>query len=141
MRRSQLEHAIRAATQILAADKIIIIGSQAILGSYFHQTHGFYIQGVGSCTAILPGGWADRLVAVSNRNTMGRTGLCLDPHDLCVAKLAANRPKDHEFVGALIDAGLIQVSTLRERLAMIETRTPERLASVAAGEAWLRSFD
>ena len=34
MRREQLEHAIRASCQILGRDEVIVIGSQAILGSY-----------------------------------------------------------------------------------------------------------
>lgn len=34
MRRDQLEHAIRAATRIVKQQEIIIIGSQAILGSW-----------------------------------------------------------------------------------------------------------
>lgn len=34
MRRPELEHAIRAATEIIAVDSIIVIGSQAILGSF-----------------------------------------------------------------------------------------------------------
>ena len=34
MRRDELEHAIRAATQIIKDDQVIIIGSQSILGSY-----------------------------------------------------------------------------------------------------------
>lgn len=34
MRREQLEHAIRAACQIIDASEVIVIGSQAILGTY-----------------------------------------------------------------------------------------------------------
>lgn len=34
MRRSQLEHAIRTACQLIDADEIIVVGSQAILGTY-----------------------------------------------------------------------------------------------------------
>lgn len=34
MRRDQLEHAIRTACQIIGQEEVIIIGSQAILGSY-----------------------------------------------------------------------------------------------------------
>jgi hypothetical protein len=34
MRRSELEHAIRAATEVIAAGEVIVIGSQAILASY-----------------------------------------------------------------------------------------------------------
>jgi hypothetical protein len=161
LRRDQLEHAIRAATEIIQQDAVIVIGSQAILGTYdedslpdaatlsdevdicpledddaeslattldaligeasqFHQTHGFYIQGVGRQTAVLPAGWYDRLVRVKNDNTRGRTGLCLEPHDLCAAKLIANREKDHRFVRALLDERLVQEETLRKRLEMIE---------------------
>lgn len=34
MRRAELEHTIRAATAILEQESVIVIGSQAILGSY-----------------------------------------------------------------------------------------------------------
>jgi hypothetical protein len=34
MRRADLEHAIRAATQIIAAEQIIVLGSQSILGTF-----------------------------------------------------------------------------------------------------------
>jgi len=34
MRRDQLEHAIRASCQILGRDEVIVVGSQAILGTY-----------------------------------------------------------------------------------------------------------
>jgi len=33
MRRDQLEHAIRTACQIIGAESVIVVGSQAILGS------------------------------------------------------------------------------------------------------------
>lgn len=67
-----------------------------VLGEWspFHETHGFYVQGVGRETAVLPTGWEERLVPVQGPGTSGRVGLCLEPHDLCVAKLAAAREKD-----------------------------------------------
>jgi hypothetical protein len=34
MRREQLEHAIRTACQIIGRDEVIVVGSQAILGTY-----------------------------------------------------------------------------------------------------------
>lgn len=177
MRRDQLEHAIRAATQVIEQDRVIIIGSQAILGSYgeedlperatasvevdvvplddddaeslataldgaigelsaFHQTHGFYIQGVGRRTAVLADGWADRLVPVANDNTGGRTGLCLEPHDLCVAKLIAGRTKDHEFVSALLEARLVSASVLAERLDRVDGHA----AGVRRAHAWLAAI-
>ncbi|SEE81478.1 DUF6036 family nucleotidyltransferase [Ruania alba] len=155
--RAQLEHAIRAATEIIQQSSVLVIGSQSILGTWgedelppdatisiefdvcplddddadslatrldgvagewspFHELHGFYVQGVGRQTAILPTGWSDRLVRVDNANTNGRTGLCLEPHDLCVAKLLAGRTKDHRFVGALVSAGLVERHVIAERL-------------------------
>ena len=37
MRRDQLEHAIRTACQIIGSDEVVIVGSQAILGTYDEQ--------------------------------------------------------------------------------------------------------
>lgn len=49
-------------------------------------------------------------------NTNGRTGLCLDPHDLCLAKLAASREKDFIFVEALLSARHVKASVMAERV-------------------------
>lgn len=84
--------------------------------SEFHEEHGFYIQGVGSRTANLPKGWRDRLVRVVPPGAPNSTGLCLEPHDLCAAKLVAHREKDVLFVDALITAGLIDARLLRARV-------------------------
>lgn len=137
MRRDQLEHAIRTACQIIGHPDVIVVGSQAILGSIvegelpaaatmsmevdilpiaadndetarladliegvagefspFEDLHGFSIDGVDLQTSVLPPGWRDRLVPVTNANTAAPggdpqfTGWCLDKEDLCVAKLA-----------------------------------------------------
>ena len=66
--------------------------------SSFHQLHGYYAQGVGPETAVLPPGWQDRLITINNENTNGIAGLCLEVHDLTISKLAAGRTKDLEFV-------------------------------------------
>lgn len=42
MRRDQLEHAIRAACQIAGLTEVIIVGSQAILGTYTEDQLPFY---------------------------------------------------------------------------------------------------
>lgn len=90
--------------------------------SAFHQAHGFYIDGVGRSTATLPRGWEERLVDVEAVDFDGvrSFGLCLDPHDLCVAKVVAHREKDRAFVDALIVAGLIDPEVLLERLTATE---------------------
>lgn len=186
MRRDQLEHAIRTACQIIGHPAVIIVGSQAILGSFgedelpaeatmsvevdvlpiadsntataaladliegvagewspFEEQHGFSIDGVDLDTAVLPAGWRDRLVRVQNLNTAAPSGRpqfigwCLDPEDLCVAKLCAHREKDLNFVGALHQAGLVDASVIADRLVQVDVRHQQ-----AAGVAlhWLASL-
>ncbi|MGQ0805279.1 MAG: DUF6036 family nucleotidyltransferase [Actinomycetota bacterium] len=94
--------------------------------SSFQETHGIYAQGVGQHTARLPRGWEDRLVELRNDNTGGVTGRCLEPHDVCVSKLLAGRPKDNEFCQALIRAGVVEGSTLLERLELTDATPDER---------------
>ena len=95
-------------------------------GSMFDDTHGVHADGVSSTTAILPAGWQDRVVEIMNDNTGGVRGLCLEPHDLVISKLAAGRTKDVEFGAAAVHAGLVDHAVLRERLAMTELDDPRR---------------
>ena len=93
--------------------------------SAFHRIHGFFVDAVGLETARLPDGWRDRLVPVSNTNTRGNTGLCLDPSDLAASKLVAFREKDREFVESLLTLGLLTVDELRNRVQSLELSEPE----------------
>jgi hypothetical protein len=86
-------------------------------GSHFHETHGFYAQGVGPTTAILPEGWEERLVKVETPATDPGIGLCLEVHDLAISKYLAGRPKDLEFTAALARHDLTRKDVLLERLA------------------------
>jgi hypothetical protein len=83
----------------------------------FHATFGYYADGVDFRTAIAPAGWEERLVVFQTPGSEEGRGLCLEPHDLAASKLAAGREKDLEFVGALLDAGLIGLEVLAERVA------------------------
>lgn len=84
--------------------------------SPFHETFGYYAQGVSTSTAILPEGWQDRVVVVETAATAPGRGLCIESHDCVLSKLAAGREKDYAFANALIDAGLIDVAELQRRL-------------------------
>ncbi len=95
-------------------------------GSHFHVTHGYYAQGVGPETAILPKGWRDRLVPVNNENTNGITGLCLEVHDLAISKLVANRPKDTAFLSTLVYHQMINHGTMLRRMSETDLTDPER---------------
>jgi hypothetical protein len=111
-----------------------------VSGRLSRNSTGFSIDGVDRSTAVLPDGWRERLVKVSNANTAapsGRpryTGWCLDPEDLCVAKLCALREKDQDFVAALLDAGLVNLDVITARLATVPT---EHRPAAERGLAWL----
>jgi hypothetical protein len=153
MRRSELEHLIRAAGRIAGERELVIIGSQSVLGQFpdapvallmsmecdlyprahpeladkvdgaigegsaFHETYGYYAQGVGPDTATLPRGWDQRLIRVKNQNTDGYSGLCLEVHDLAISKYVAGREKDREFTRELARHKMTTLKTLLERLA------------------------
>ena len=164
MNRAQLEHLIRAAGAVTGSRRLIVLGSQAILGQHpddaparailsreadlipmdcpeatdkitgalgelstFDETFGYHADGVDSDTATLPLGWEDRLVEISTPGTNGYIGLCLDTHDLVLAKYYAGRKKDHEFCSAIVEAGLVDRAVLLERLASMEIDAPHRL--------------
>ena len=93
-------------------------------GSSFHELNGYYAQGVGPQTAILPEGWQSRLVAVKNENTKGITGYCLEVHDLAISKIVAMRPKDLQFVQELSLHGMIDKETLLQRLELTGLEKP-----------------
>ena len=167
MRRSDLEHLIRAAGRIAEEHELVIIGSQAILGQFpdapaalvrsmeadlyplsrpeladkvdgaigegsnFHQTHGYFAQGVGPDTATLPKGWRQRLVRIENQNTDGYVGLCLEVHDLAISKYIAGREKDREFTRGLARHGMTDRETLLERLAV--TKLDAAASKIAKG--------
>lgn len=153
MTRQQLEHLLRSAGAIAGQDRIIVIGSQSILGarpdapdalllsmeadlifpdnpalsdlvdgtigegSIFHETHGYYAQGVDFTTAILPAGWQERLHEIKSANTRGTAGLCLDPADLIASKYAAGREKDFEFIRQAFRHGMVSASDALARVA------------------------
>jgi hypothetical protein len=87
--------------------------------SLFHETFGFYAQGVSATTAVLPDGWRDRLVRFESPGTNGVVAWCLELHDLWVSKAVAGRPKDAELCEALLGAGHVSAATLRRRLAQV----------------------
>lgn len=162
MKRSELEHLIRAAGSIADDAEIVVIGSQSILGQFpnapspllvsaeadlfplrrpeladlidgsigegsaFHELYGYYAQGVGERTAVLPEGWRDRLVRIENPNTRGIAGLCLEVHDLAISKHVAGRDKDLEFTRELARHAMTDSKILLQRLKETEVPTEVR---------------
>ena len=113
---------------------------QAAIGelSPFHETNGVYAEGIHVDTAIPPEGWRDRLVGWDLQSSSPAKPLFLEPHDLA---LQASRlePKDSSFVKALIDAGMLDVATLRRRADMLPAEVEARRRESIRG--WLDHFD
>lgn len=178
MKREELEDAIRHATRATEQREVLVIGSQAILGSYdetqlperatlseevdiapiaddeeytlatlidvnlgewsqFHVDHGFYVQGVNVTTAVLPNGWEARTVQVAPDGPNGPLARCLDPHDLCAAKLVRGEEKDLEFVGALVEAGLIDPASLVRICKKLPVSESRRDVTIRRAQAFL----
>ncbi len=100
-------------------------------GSKFHQTYGYYAQGVGPDTATLPRNWQKRLIRIENPNTGGIAGLCLEVHDLAISKYVAGREKDREFTQALAKHQMTNQTVLLERLET--TRVDAATAKLVKG--------
>jgi len=152
VRKIDLEHIIRAATDLTNEYQVVVVGSQSILGSVenpppecldsleadifvpanerlsdlidgaigegsaFHDTFGYYAQGVDASTSILRDGWENRLVRLQSPNTNGRVGFCLEITDLFLAKCAANREKDRDFNLALLRHGIVDAAVATSRI-------------------------
>ena len=94
-------------------------------GSQFDRTFGYYAHAVGPETPAAPAGWESRLVRVEIPARGRQTAVvawCMSVHDLVLAKLAAGRPHDIDFVLEAIRAGLVD----REQLALGLALMPER---------------
>ena len=87
--------------------------------SMFHETFGYYAQGVTAKTAVLPKNWRKRLVRYETAATRPVVAWCLEIHDLWISKAIAGRLKDLEFCAALLKAGAVDPGVLMRRLATV----------------------
>jgi hypothetical protein len=106
--------------------------------SPFHETFGYYAQGVDQRTAILPEGWKERLVVIRNENTRGAKGLCLEVHDLLVAKTIAGRDKRLAFLSDAAKHRMADPEILIHRLSTVEAVPAVREKARAAIERVFR---
>lgn len=95
--------------------------------SPFHLTFRYYGHGIREEAARLPKGWRERLITIENENTNGVRGLCLEVHDLAVAKLVASREKDIGFLSHLAHHRMISENLLTERVALLPNPTADEL--------------
>jgi hypothetical protein len=94
-------------------------------GSLFHQTHGFYIDGVDENTATLPAGWRTR--AVVRRIEVDRrivTAVAPSPEDLIVSKLARLDEKDRLFIEAYHSVRPLDPKVIEQLIRLTDLETP-----------------
>lgn len=84
--------------------------------SMFHETFGYYADGVDETTATLPEDWEKRLVPIYGPGTAGNTGMALEIHDLLISKYVAGREKDRRFNRIALAHDLADPKTLKKRL-------------------------
>ena len=94
--------------------------------SSFHESFGYYADPVDEKTATLAKGWKGRLVNLPSGDTEGVKGLCLEPHDLAIAKYVASREKDRIFTRELVRRGLLSEERLRALLQQTPVDPEER---------------
>jgi hypothetical protein len=118
---------LMADTHVDRTEWLNVIG----VDSQFHETYGYYADAVDTATATLPNGWRSRLVELPPGDTEGVRALCLDPHDLAIAKYAAFREKDLTFTRELARRGI----TAKEQLLRLleETKVSEELRARIRG--------
>ena len=95
--------------------------------SRFHETFGYYADPVDEKSATLPKGWKTRLVALPPGDTEGVKGLCLEPHDLAIAKYVASRDKDLVFTGELARRRIVSEELLLVLLDQTEIDEQQRV--------------
>ena len=110
-------------------------------GSVFHKSNGYYAQGVGPETAILPDGWQDRLHKVQNGNIDSRIGWCLDVLDLFLSKAVAARDKDSLFCRALLKYGHVQLYQALDLVPSMPIPADDRKRLVARIRRWAKHLD
>lgn len=84
--------------------------------SPYHEEYGTFVDMVSPSFPFLPDGWEQRATVLISGDLRAR---CLELHDLVLSKLAAGRLKDNELIAALIHYKLVDVETVRTRIAAV----------------------
>jgi hypothetical protein len=97
--------------------------------SPFHESFGYYAHGVGQETAILPSRWRERAITVQTPFTGGAIGICPEPADLAISKLAAWRGS----VRILLQREIVSVDHILARLGELDEETAIRIRTRLRG--------
>ena len=98
------------------------------IGSQFHTTFGYFVDAVSPGTAVLPRGWQDRTTIMKVPGNEGATITIIGAEDLAVAKIAAWREKDREWLGTCLNMRLVKAEKIPALLAEVAQEDLERFA-------------
>jgi hypothetical protein len=88
--------------------------------SMFHDTYGYYADGVGPDTAMMPADWMD----FAQLHYVGElTAVTPDLHDIAVSKCVAGRDKDADWVRGVLRYKMIDLARLEQRLRALDAST------------------
>lgn len=128
-------------------DKAVEIDASLGDGSQFQSTYGYYAHGVGPETVRAPAGWTERLVSVEIparvHQKQGALALCLELHDLVLAKCVAGRDRDWVFAEEALRADLVELNQLLARVAdlPIDDSARARVRAMLVGAAGKLDID
>ncbi len=105
----------------MAPDKSDLIEGAIGALSQFDDTFGYYADGVGPDTAVMPADWMDRATLHYLGDT---TVVCPDMHDLAVSKCVASREKDGRFIAVMLKEEMISMDTLEQRIRQLDPVHP-----------------
>ena len=102
------------------------------IGSNFHGTFGFYIDGVDKNTAKFPPGWEERAIEKIVEDGDKKIHVIAPSlEDLIVSKLHRLDPKDRDFIQACQQIQQLDVSLIKARL--IDSKPESEIYANASG--------
>jgi hypothetical protein len=95
-------------------------------GSQFHDEFGYYGDGVSPTTAKMPSDWQARAVEYRGAGCPGVAVIVPEENDVALAKLAAWREKNQDWLARGVNYGVLSLKTMISRLDRMPEANPER---------------
>lgn len=108
------------------------------IGSAFHRRNHFYGEPTSPWLATLPNGWEHRMTRVDVAPNL--RAWFIDANDVAISKYARGNQRDRAWIRAGLDADLLSLETIKERLPETVTEVAERFRiekALTEDTAWL----
>lgn len=152
---SRIDHLLRAAANVSGQNSFVLVGSASLIirrkeidiyapnaddiesisemidanigqGSRFHDEFGYYGDGVSPTTAKMPSDWQARAVEYRGAGSPDVAAIVPEENDVALAKLAAWREKDQDWLARGVNYGVLSLKTMVSRLGRMPEANPER---------------